>query len=48
MRIEINEPQAIWENGQQTAQLDNIYPPKGEGDQADRIFIVSSGKPIMG
>ena len=44
MRIEINEPQAIWENGQQAAQLDNIYPPKGEGDQADRIFIVSSGK----
>lgn len=42
MRIEINEPQAIWEIGQQTEQKDNIYPPKGEADQADRIFIVCS------
>lgn len=43
MRIEINEPQAIWEIGQQTEQQDNIYPRKGEADQADRIFIVSHG-----
>lgn len=43
MRIEINEPQAIWELGQQTEQQDNIYPKKGEADQADRIFIVASG-----
>lgn len=43
MRIEINEPQAIWEVGQQTEQQDFIYPRKGEADQADRIFIVSNG-----
>lgn len=43
MRIEINEPQAIWEIGQQSEQQDNIYPHKGEADQADRIFIVGSG-----
>lgn len=43
MRIEINEPQAIWELGQQTEQQDNIYPRKGEADQSDRIFIVASG-----
>lgn len=43
MRIEINEPQAIWEIGKQSEQQDNIYPRKGEADQADRIFIVCSG-----
>lgn len=43
MRIEINEPQAIWETGQQAEQQNSIYPPKGEADQADRIFIVSDG-----
>lgn len=48
MRIEINEPQAIWEIGQQTEQRDNIYPPKGEADQADRIFIVCSGNGTNG
>ena len=43
MRIEINEPQAIFELGQQSEQKDAIYPRKGEADQADRIFIVSDG-----
>ena len=43
MRIEINEPQAIFELGQQPEQKDAIYPRKGEADQADRIFIVSDG-----
>lgn len=43
MRIEINEPQAIWEIGQQSEQQDTLYPKKGEADQADRIFIVANG-----
>lgn len=48
MRIEINEPQAIWEIGQQTEQQDTLYPKKGEADQADRIFIVASGHSANG
>lgn len=48
MRIEINEPQAIWELGQQTEQHDTLYPKKGEADQADRIFIIGSGHSANG
>lgn len=48
MRIEINEPQAIFELGQQPEQKDAIFPRKGEADQADRIFIISDGHAAKG
>lgn len=43
MRIEINEPQAIFETGQQGQQLNSTFPRKGEADRADRLFIIADG-----
>ncbi len=48
MRIDIYEPQAIWETGKQPEQLDIMYPRKGEADQADRLFILCDGKGVRG
>lgn len=48
MRIDIYEPQAIWETGKQPEQLDIMYPRKGEADQADRLFIICDGKGLHG
>lgn len=48
MRIDIYEPQAIWEIGQQSDQQDIIYPRKGETDEADRLFILCDGRNAHG
>lgn len=48
MRIEIFEPQAIWEKGHQPEQKDIIYPRKGEADSADRMFIILDGSSTHG
>lgn len=48
MRIEIFEPQAIWEKGHQAEQHDFIYPRKGEADSDDRLFIICDGNSAHG
>lgn len=48
MRIDIYEPQAIWEVGQQPDQQDVLYPRKGETDEADRLFLLCDGRNANG
>lgn len=43
MRVELYQPQAIYEVGQRKNQEDSIYPLKGEATPDQRIFIVCDG-----
>ena len=43
MKIEIYQPQAIWELGQRNNQEDSIFPAFGEATDDDRLFILCDG-----
>lgn len=43
MKIEIYQPQAIWELGQRDNQEDSIFPAFGEATDDDRLFILCDG-----
>ena len=43
MKIEISQPQAIWELGQRNNQEDSIFPAFGEATDDDRLFILCDG-----
>lgn len=43
MKIEIYQPQAIWELGQRDNQEDSIFPAFGKATDDDRLFILCDG-----
>ena len=43
MKIEIYQPQAIWELGQRDNQEDSIFPMFGKATDDDRLFILCDG-----
>lgn len=43
MKIEIYQPQAIWELGQRDNQEDSIFPMFGKATNDDRLFILCDG-----
>lgn len=43
MKIEINNPQYIWELGQRANQEDAIFPKAGEATAEDHLFILCDG-----
>ena len=43
MKIEIYQPQAIWELGQRDNQEDSIFPVFGKATDDDRLFILCDG-----
>lgn len=43
MKIEIYQPQAIWELGQRDNQEDSIFPAFGEATDDDRLFVLCDG-----
>ena len=43
MKIEISQPQAIWELGQRDNQEDSIFPAFGKATDDDRLFILCDG-----
>lgn len=43
MKIEISQPQAIWELGQRDNQEDSIFPAFGKATNDDRLFILCDG-----
>lgn len=43
MKIEIYQPQAIWELGQRDNQEDSIFPIFGKATDDDRLFILCDG-----
>lgn len=43
MRIEINNPQYIYELGMRSNQEDNLFPSPGTATASDRIFVVCDG-----